>query len=422
MPCFLLSEPDAGFQSQTPAPDRFPSHRPTTAVTTTPPIPRARADPSDAGSAVAAEGPPWTVLLLAAEGEPWGLTATEAAEEAGLQVRRYRRPGALLDALEDDPERVTAVLAVDRTLTSDGLDSWAARLGDRTAEARLPMLVLTDNGHAADTLKVLDALPHVTLLPNPPADRVLSTLLRTTRREQERRLRVRELLHRLEEAGQREERLLAQVGHELRNPLGAITSALTLMRELGPEEEDPIHRYRRLIERQVVSLTRAVDDLLEVTGDRVTHLASGKGGSAEEDDSEGGDRRRGDRDDGNGHRRSVLLVEDDTDGRHALSELLRMWGYEVLEAADGETGVEAASGEPPQVVLVDIGLPGIDGYEVARRIRHQYPEPPPLLIAMTGFGQPEDRRRALDAGFDLHMVKPIRPARLAELLQEELPA
>lgn len=73
---------------------------------------------------------------------------------------------------------------------------------------------------------------------------------------------------------------------------------------------------------------------------------------------------------------------------------------------DNTLSVAKAGERAPQVALVDIGLPGIDGYEVTRRNRDAHPEEPPLLVAMIGFGQPEDRRRALDAGFDLHLVKP----------------
>jgi len=114
----------------------------------------------------------------------------------------------------------------------------------------------------------------------------------------------------------------------------------------------------------------------------------------------------------------VLLVEDDPDGRQALGELLRMWGYAVEVAVDGEEAVAKVSRRPPRVALVDVGLPGIDGHEVARCIRRRYPDEAPLLIAMTGFGQPEDRRRALDAGFDLHLVKPVNPRKLSALLAQ----
>lgn len=112
----------------------------------------------------------------------------------------------------------------------------------------------------------------------------------------------------------------------------------------------------------------------------------------------------------------MLLVEDDEEGREALVELLRIWGCEVVPAATGEDGVEGALDRRPRLALIDIGLPDIDGYEVARRIRDGLDGHPCLLVALTGYGQPEDRRRALEAGFDEHIVKPVDPRRLTELL------
>lgn len=112
----------------------------------------------------------------------------------------------------------------------------------------------------------------------------------------------------------------------------------------------------------------------------------------------------------------VLLVEDNEEGREALVELLRIWGCEVVPAATGEEGVGCALGERPRLALIDIGLPDIDGYEVARRIRRELDGEACRLVALTGYGQPEDRRRALEAGFDEHMVKPVDTKRLTELL------
>jgi two-component system, sensor histidine kinase len=112
----------------------------------------------------------------------------------------------------------------------------------------------------------------------------------------------------------------------------------------------------------------------------------------------------------------VLLVEDNEEGREALGELLSLWGCAVSEAADGEDGVAKALAERPRLAMVDIGLPDIDGYEVARRIRESEDGEHCRLVALTGYGQPEDRRRALAAGFDQYMVKPIAPARVRELL------
>lgn len=118
--------------------------------------------------------------------------------------------------------------------------------------------------------------------------------------------------------------------------------------------------------------------------------------------------------------RRVLLVEDSPDARKVMAALLSRWGHDVAHAADGLAALAVAPGHRPEVALVDIGLPGMDGYAVARGLRgvlgHSV-----VLIALTGYGQPEDRDRALRAGFDLHMVKPVQPDLLARVLAESEP-
>ncbi|MFP5288709.1 MAG: ATP-binding protein [Thermoanaerobaculia bacterium] len=114
----------------------------------------------------------------------------------------------------------------------------------------------------------------------------------------------------------------------------------------------------------------------------------------------------------------ILIVEDNHDGRESLRDLLEIWGHEVETAANGPDGVEAALTSLPDVALIDIGLPGLDGNEVAQRIRAALDGDRMALIAMTGYGQPEDRRRALQAGFDAYLVKPVDPDELAGTLQE----
>jgi signal transduction histidine kinase/CheY-like chemotaxis protein len=105
-------------------------------------------------------------------------------------------------------------------------------------------------------------------------------------------------------------------------------------------------------------------------------------------------------------RRAILLIEDNTDSRESLSELLELVGHEVRAAADGPEGLRLAAERRPDVAIVDVGLPGLSGYEVARRLRASLGDSV-RLIALTGYGQPEDRRRALDAGFDAHVTKPV---------------
>ncbi|MFP5391112.1 MAG: response regulator [Gammaproteobacteria bacterium] len=104
---------------------------------------------------------------------------------------------------------------------------------------------------------------------------------------------------------------------------------------------------------------------------------------------------------------TILLIEDNDDGREMMSTMLAAYGYVVRQAADGLQGVRLAGTWLPDVALVDIGLPGIDGYEVARRLRANDATSAIKLIALTGYGLAEDQRRVLDAGFDLHLVKPV---------------
>lgn len=117
--------------------------------------------------------------------------------------------------------------------------------------------------------------------------------------------------------------------------------------------------------------------------------------------------------------RRILIIEDDPDGRAALRMQLQTAGHDVYEAATGREGIEAAARVQPDVVLLDIGLPGLDGYQVAERLRS--PDGHPRLIAITGYGQPGDRERARSAGIDRHLVKPVDASELNRLLEEARP-
>ena len=112
----------------------------------------------------------------------------------------------------------------------------------------------------------------------------------------------------------------------------------------------------------------------------------------------------------------ILLIEDNEDGRDMMATMLGGAGHRILEAADGLRGLQVAASGKPDIALIDIGLPGIDGYEVARRMRADPATADIRLIALTGYGLAEDQRRALDAGFDLHLVKPINFAHLMQVV------
>jgi two-component system, sensor histidine kinase len=111
----------------------------------------------------------------------------------------------------------------------------------------------------------------------------------------------------------------------------------------------------------------------------------------------------------------MLIVEDNGDAREMLRICLELEGHRVDTAADGIRGVEVALANRPEIALIDIGLPGLDGYEVARRIRQELGRGI-TLIALTGYGQAQDRRRTTEAGFDAHIVKPVDPDDLSRVL------
>jgi len=115
-------------------------------------------------------------------------------------------------------------------------------------------------------------------------------------------------------------------------------------------------------------------------------------------------------------RRRVLIVDDNTDAAHSLALLMESGGHEARLCYDGPSALSEAQNFLPEVVLLDIGLPGLDGLEVARRLRAMNLSPRPLLVALTGYGQNDDVRRSQEAGFDHHLVKPADPQTLIALL------
>ena len=111
----------------------------------------------------------------------------------------------------------------------------------------------------------------------------------------------------------------------------------------------------------------------------------------------------------------ILVVDDSVDSAETLGELLKIWGYDVRLAHDGPGAVAAARDYRPEVVLLDIGLPGIDGFAVAAQLRKEGIGGR-MLIALTGYGEKQDRDKAQQVGFDHHLVKPIDPDTLQKLL------
>ena len=116
--------------------------------------------------------------------------------------------------------------------------------------------------------------------------------------------------------------------------------------------------------------------------------------------------------------RRVLVADDNQDAGETLAMLLRLDGHEVYVATDGLQAVEMFAREQPDVVILDIGMPGLSGHEAAMRIREQCGERVVTLIAVTGWGQKADKDRAAASGFDHHFTKPVEPTLLSALLQK----
>lgn len=117
-------------------------------------------------------------------------------------------------------------------------------------------------------------------------------------------------------------------------------------------------------------------------------------------------------------RRRVLVIEDNADAAESTRDLLELWGHDAVIARTGVDGVDAALAMQPDLVLCDISLEGsMSGYDVAQALRRNPATASMYLVAVTGYGMEEDQRRALQAGFDQHVTKPVRPEALATLVQ-----
>ena len=117
----------------------------------------------------------------------------------------------------------------------------------------------------------------------------------------------------------------------------------------------------------------------------------------------------------------VLVVEDDADTAHSMAALLRLYQFDVHVAMAGPDALRAVHKVEPDVVLLDIGLPELDGWQVAKCIREQTTNSRPFLVAISGYGQQTDLLRSQEAGIDLHLLKPVEPAVLERVLREVKP-
>jgi two-component system OmpR family response regulator len=114
---------------------------------------------------------------------------------------------------------------------------------------------------------------------------------------------------------------------------------------------------------------------------------------------------------------SVLVIDDNRDTADSLAEILVLYGFTARSAYCGQEGLREATSDPPDVIFLDIGMPSMDGWEVARRLRNQADGNQPFMIAVTGYGMESDRWKSADSGIDMHLVKPAEPTKLIGLLE-----
>jgi CheY-like chemotaxis protein len=115
--------------------------------------------------------------------------------------------------------------------------------------------------------------------------------------------------------------------------------------------------------------------------------------------------------------RRVLVVDDNADAAQMLAAVMQHLGHSVQVASSGEEALRIADGYRPEFVLLDLGMPGMSGLETARRMRERGMHPAPCIVAVTGWGKPEDERLTREAGFDQHLVKPVNERQIAEIIE-----
>jgi len=214
---------------------------------------------------------------------------------------------------------------------------------------------------------------------------------------------LREAESKLVRAAQERDKQFAMVAHELRNPLTSLRNGVEIVRQMSSTNR-VLARTADMMSRQIVQLVRladklvAVDDLRSLTDSEQTLPAAVEFS-----------------------RLKILIADDNADGADSLAMLLQTHGYLVLTAADGRRAVELSEAFRPDVILMDLGMPNLDGLEATRAIRQQPWGARIRIIALTAWSGDAERRRTLEAGMDLHLVKPVDPQELASLLHEVAP-
>ena len=229
---------------------------------------------------------------------------------------------------------------------------------------------------------------------------------------------------RLAETERRKDEFLARLAHELRNPLAPISNAIQVMR-LSDGLEEGIPELLDVMERQTSHLIQLVDDLVEMHDDQTIASSEGDGNGKLFEvsllkDGKGIENANVINDRSLAKRiipaRRLIIVDDMRVARVTLERLLITMGQEVRSLDSGEKAFEAAMSAPPDFLVSDIGMPEMDGYELARKIRSEPKLRNVILVALTGYGQTSDQNLAKEAGFDCHLTKPAKVEDLRELL------
>jgi CheY-like chemotaxis protein len=194
------------------------------------------------------------------------------------------------------------------------------------------------------------------------------------------------------------DRHLARLAHELRNPLTPLRNGIEIIRQ-ATSGNPTLARTVDMMSRQILQLVRLVDELvgtdpLAAAGDTPQRLA----GTAEST------------------RMRILVADDNADAADSLAMLLQADGHVVLTASDGKRAIEVAEAFRPDVILMDVAMPHVDGLDATREIRGHEWGAGIRIIALTAWGQETERRRTREAGMDAHLVKPVDPRALTAVL------
>ncbi len=495
------------------------------------------------------------VLILAPTGRDAELACT-VLSQAGILAQACRGMEELCREIEAG---AGAALLVEEALEGPAA-LFFETLDRQPPWSDLPVILFAGGESNADVLlETVGPRANVTILERPIRITTVVSALRAALRVRRRQYQARDLLRQLEESDRQKDMFLAMLGHELRNPLNAISNAVQVLNQISSQDDQPV-RLREIIARQVRQLSRLVDDMLDVsritsgkitlrrepvdlnevaerclqslrlnegpqrqslsltveagpvmvegdparleqiisnllsnaikytppdgrirlsvarereeavirvedtgvgiapemlsaifgiftqvegTLDRsqgglglglslVRRLAEKHGGSVVASSpglGQGSEftvrlplyygplpSRQSERAQPAVRPRHILIVEDSEEGRESLRLLLEIEGHRVDVAEDGQQGVEMALELKPEIALVDIGLPVLDGFEVAQKVRAAPEGGGIFMIALSGYGQPEDRKLAMEAGFSAHLVKPLDFDKLTQLL------